>query len=108
MDDLVTFNTTDGRMRLTVKKEFSTVVDLNKDELDFYLLTKEKNLGHYLHNPKGPAIVFLNPIKNSKQELLDMNEYWLNGRKLSREEGKKMEHDAKFSEKFNAMLEEGV
>lgn len=105
MNETVTFKTLCNRFEITVKKEALSIADLEGNERDLFLLLRDKHLGQYLHNTKGPAVKLLVEVKNKKGEVINANQYWLNGKRIPLAEGQKMEHDAQFSDKFNAMLD---
>jgi hypothetical protein len=96
MNELETFKTSDGRFQFTVKGTFLHKCWEHPSQYDAYDLNSKFHLSEYLHNPSGPAIVHL----GSGQV-----EYWLNGKKLTDEEGAKISHDYKFNNKLMEDLE---
>lgn len=85
-----TFKEAKGKFVFTVKSEFLQECP-NPEQFSSYELITEKKLLPNLHNPVGPAIHAL---------VKDIKEYWLNGNKLSDEEGKDMEHKAQFNKEL--------
>ena len=97
MNELFSFKTADGRFQFTVKGEFVRRCH-NPNEYDSYDLMNQFYLSDFLHNPAGPAIIHLGS---------NIVEYWLNGKKLNDEEGKKISHDYNFNNKLMSDLEHG-
>lgn len=87
MNELFTFETNDKRFKFTVKAEFRTRCS-NAHEMDVYDLMTKHQLASFLHNPGGPAII---------HNVDGIMEYWLNGKKVSKEEGEKMAHNFQFN-----------
>ena len=91
MSDTVTFTTVDGLIEFTVKKSFLDKVN-NPEKFDAYDLHYEYSIIPYLHNPVGFAI---RSIKTP-----EVQEYWIDGQYLKKEEGEKIIHNNKFNNKL--------
>lgn len=96
MNESHMFKTSDGKFEISVKSEFLSKVD-KPETVDIYELMTKHKMNQFLHNTKGPAIL----------RLKDGNsEYWINGHKLSDEEGKKVAHKNDFNNRLMTMVEE--
>ena len=78
--------------------------DVEKLE-DFVLdLAKEKEVGKYFHNTKGPAYGAAYKHADGRFEIKH-DEYWMSGKRLLEEqEIKKIIHDSNFSEKADELI----
>lgn len=94
MADVVTFKTKDSKFEISVKGEFLTQCP-NPGNFDHVELITKFRIPEYFHNPSGPAIV---RAKDGKTE------YFINGKILTPEERKRMEHNVGFSEKLHDEL----
>lgn len=90
----ITFRTADGRYNLTVKEEFLTRCP-EPTKIDTYKLMTEYKLNQFLHNPKGPAILRLKD---------NCPEYWINGQRVTKEEGERIEHEYEFGKKMSSII----
>lgn len=85
------FTEADKEVQFAVKTEFLKKCN-NPQDFDAYNLLTKYQLAKFLHNPGGPAIVLLKSPEKA--------EYWLDGKKLSEEEGRKMAHNHEFNDRF--------
>jgi hypothetical protein len=93
MADTVTFEK-DG-FRFTIKSEFVKRVP-NYLELEVINLLQDQQMGKSLHNPVGPALVALTPLKDGTIH----EQYWLDGKRLDEETAKKIQHNMNFNNNF--------
>jgi hypothetical protein len=94
MEEVTTVVSPCGIFQYTFKTEFlKNGVDPSK--LTFFELVQKHELGRYLHNPYGPAVV------SRKQ---GYGEYWLDGKKVSDEVAEKIKHNAKFNNTLEDLL----
>ncbi len=89
-----TFYDASKQFLLTVKSEF-----LNRCWLpsayDVYTLNTEYFLSKFLHNPTGPAIVDV---------INGINQYWINGKRLTDEDGETFALRAKYEDKLMDLI----
>lgn len=96
MNETHTFITADGRFQFTVDYAFYKRWK-NSDiwSEDVYNLMTMFNLSSYLHNPIGPAIVDL---------ATGYCTYFVNGKQLGEEEGKKLQFNSDFNDHLTREL----
>lgn len=106
MEETVTFIENEGKVQFTVKKTFLDVVDVTDTNIKHsaYKLLKDHKMGDYLHNQKGPAVRVIVPVKDKKGNPIDYKEYWVDGKRLTQEEGEKMEHNANFIDRAEKLI----
>lgn len=90
MSEFYTFKTGDNKFQFTVKAEFLKKCE-NPTTVSIHDLLTVHKLNQYLHNTSGPAITRLRD---------NLMEYWVDGQKVSEEEGKRIEHNYKFNNKL--------
>ncbi len=90
MSEVSTIDTKDGKWQFVVKSEFLKKCS-NPAELSCRDLLTIHKINQFFHNPSGPAIV-------RKKD--NMIEYWMDGLKLSEEEGKRIAHNFQFNNKL--------
>lgn len=91
-----TFRTHDGDFTVTVKTEFCQNSP-NYETTHMFDLLNQFDLIKYLHNETGPALI---------DHKANQSEYFLNGKTVSEEMIKEMQHTQKFNEKLETLLEE--
>ncbi len=95
----------------TIRKEFITEKLKGQDINDYEALekfvlelAKEKEVGKYFHNNKGPAYGAMYKHADGKVEMKH-EEFWMNGKRILEEnEIKKIIHDSNFSDKANTLI----
>lgn len=90
MSELYKFVTSNKKFELVVKSEFLKKCPKPEDFTDHDLLTIYK-VNQFFNNPMGPAITRLRD---------GYSEYWIDGKKLSEEEGKRIAHSHAFNSKL--------
>ena len=101
MEEVVTFVSSCGRFKLTVKKEYTLKYDITSPLIDQF---KNNNINNYLHNPEGPALVHLKPEPGTSAD--DIELYWLNGKPIKGEELKKLKHNFSFNNTVEKLINE--
>lgn len=103
MSEISTIKLTNGSFTFVVKSEFlkkcvdpKTNVILDPTALSVYDLLTIHKINQYFHNPSGPAI----HKHLSKGKPVDVKEYWINGQKVSKEEGERIAHNHQFNDKL--------
>lgn len=86
-----TFISNCGKFQFTIKITFQPSTEDN----NVYDLMSKYHMNDYLHNDSGPAIIHLG---NGHQE------YWLNGKQLTKEESSIMCHNCAFANDLNDIL----
>lgn len=110
-----TFTEKQGFFTWTVKAEFLKIVS-KPEELDFVELITKHQIGNYLENPKGLAVIYTEKFRekapNAYKQMLENNlitkdggNYFINGQvALEPEAREKLEKDIKFNNKFDSIL----
>lgn len=96
MSSVTSFVTNCGKYKFSVKAEFYKSCP-NPTEYSIYDLMTKHKVNQYFHSTSGPALT----------RLKDMyEEYWVDGMKVSEEEGKRMAHNFKFNDKLMKEIEQ--
>ena len=94
MSESFKFTTVDGKFEMSVKSTFLKVCEKPSEVKLMDLLTVHR-VNQYFHNTTGPAIT-------RKRD--NYMEYWLDGKKVSEEEGKRIEHEFNFNNKVMSII----
>ncbi len=94
MSETISFKSADSKFICTVKSSFAQKVD--GSNINAYELVNDWNLGQYLHNPIGPALINL----QSGEE-----HYFLDGRQLNEKDSEKIIQVRNFNNNLNSILE---
>jgi hypothetical protein len=124
MIDVVEIKDKDGRMTLTVKREFMEKCE-DPSRFSVMELNKDLNMMTYLHNENGPAIKQHKgpPVSKEMKELVEQGkylltfndtgrlEYWLDGRCISAEDpeaAKRLQHHTDFNKSWDSLMSDST
>lgn len=97
MTDTYTFPLTVSgkRFQFTIKSDFFTKNKVDVHTTDPFELISKYHLHTFLHNPVGPAIIYLDENKC---------EYFLDGKLVDGEDAEKIKHTSDFNNKVETFL----